>query len=40
LKYGGALEKAAAMTNHIYTIQLHDRVDEVTLAEIERVGIC
>jgi len=40
LKNGGALEKAAAMTNHICTTQLYDRIDEATLAEIERVRIC
>jgi len=31
LKNGGALEKAAAMTNHICTTQLYDRIDEATL---------
>lgn len=42
LKNGGTLEKAAAMANHssTRTTQLYDRrSDEVTLDEIERVGI-
>jgi integrase len=42
LKNGGTLEKAAAMANHASTrtTQLYDRrADEVTLDEVERVGI-
>lgn len=42
LKNGGTLEKAAAMANHssTRTTQLYDRrSDEVTLDEVERVGI-
>jgi integrase/recombinase XerC len=42
LKNGGALEKAASMPNHASTrtTQLYDRrSDEVTLDEVERVGI-
>lgn len=42
LKNGGTLEKAAAMANHASTrtTQLYDRRrDEVTLDEVERVGI-
>jgi integrase len=42
LKNGGTLEKAAAMANHASTrtTQLYDRrSDEVTLDEVERVGI-
>jgi site-specific recombinase XerC len=42
LKNGGTLEKAAAMANHssTRTTQLYDRRrDEVTLDEIERIGI-
>ncbi len=42
LKNGGTLEKAAAMANHSSTgaTQLYDRrSDEVTLDEVERVGI-
>lgn len=42
LKSGGTLEKAAAMANHssTRTTQLYDRrSDEVTLDEVERVGI-
>ena len=42
LKNGGTLEKAAAMANHASTrtTQLYDRrLDEVTLDEVERVGI-
>jgi integrase len=42
LKNGGTLEKAASMANHASTrtTQLYDRrSDEVTLDEVERVGI-
>jgi site-specific recombinase XerD len=42
LKNGGTLEKAASMANHASTrtTQLYDRrADEVTLDEVERVGI-
>jgi integrase len=42
LKNGGSLEKAASMANHASTrtTQLYDRrADEVTLDEVERVGI-
>jgi integrase len=42
LKNGGTLERAAAMANHASTrtTQLYDRrSDEVTLDEVERVGI-
>jgi integrase/recombinase XerC len=42
LKNGGTLEKAASMANHASTrtTQLYDRrLDEVTLDEVERVGI-
>lgn len=42
LKNGGTLEKAAAMANHASTrtTQIYDRrPDEVTLDEVERVGI-
>jgi integrase len=42
LKGGGTLEKAASMANHASTrtTQLYDRrSDEVTLDEVERVGI-
>ena len=42
LKNGGTLEKAASMANHasIRNTQLYDRrADEVTLDEVERVGI-
>jgi integrase/recombinase XerC len=42
LKNGGTLENAAAMANHASTrtTQLYDRRhDEVTLDEVERVGI-
>jgi len=42
LKNGGTLEKAASMSNHASTrtTQLYDRrSDEVTLDEVERVGI-
>ena len=42
LKNGGSLEKAASMANHASTrtTQLYDRrSDEVTLDEVERVGI-
>jgi len=42
LKNGGTLEKAASMVNHASTrtTQLYDRrSDEVTLDEVERVGI-
>jgi integrase/recombinase XerC len=42
LKGGGTLESAAAMANHASTrtTQLYDRrSDEVTLDEVERVGI-
>jgi len=42
LKNGGTLEKAASMANHASTrtTQLYDRIsDEVTLDEVERVGI-
>ena len=42
LKNGGTLEKAAAMANHASTrtTQLYDRrPDEVTLDEVERIGV-
>jgi len=42
LKNGGTLEKAASMANHASTraTQLYDRrSDEVTIDEVERVGI-
>jgi integrase/recombinase XerC len=42
LKNGGTLEKAASVANHASTrtTQLYDRrSDEVTLDEVERVGI-
>jgi len=42
LKNGGTLEKAAAMANHASTrtTQLYDRrSDEVTLDEVERIGV-
>jgi integrase len=42
LKNGGTLEKAAVMANHssTRTTQLYDRRrDEVTLDEVERIGI-
>jgi hypothetical protein len=42
LKNGGTLEKAASIANHASTrsTQLFDRrADEVTLDEVERVGI-
>jgi integrase/recombinase XerC len=42
LKNGGTLEKAASMANHASarTTELYDRrSDEVTLDEVERVGI-
>jgi site-specific recombinase XerD len=42
LKNGGTLEKAASMANHASTrtTQLYDRrSDEITLDEVERVGI-
>ena len=42
LKNGGTLEKAAFMANHASTrtTQLYDRrSDEITLDEVERVGI-
>ena len=41
-KNGGTLEKAASMANHASTrtTQIHNRgSDEVTLDEVERVGI-
>jgi hypothetical protein len=43
LKSGGTLEKAAAMANHASTrtTQLCDRRrEELTLDEVERIGIC
>jgi integrase/recombinase XerC len=42
LKIGGTLENAVSMANHASTrtIQLYDRrADEVTLDQVERVGI-